>query len=681
MASFLKWALASICVTSLPLSGFEWEKLSLLPTDANLSFVLNSEGVFVAAGGPDLIYSQDSGDNWKTVTESATATFTGLTYGNGRFIATMNNGSALVSDDGKLWKTNIVASTPVSSIIFANGLFVVGTSTGVIMTSTNGETWTSYPGIAAGDLNLAVHGNGRFLLVEGAAQTNRIYGVTSTDGVGWTRIVLTGIPTAVCEPVFGCHNLLGMSELTFGAGKFAAGVAYGQFNFPSRNYVISTDAQNWTEGPTWGLGIAFEDGTFYSFSSLPLIWTSSDLTNRVAHSIPAPATAISTGDAATVAVGPLATIMTGSSLDTLRRVDNAEKGLDNVWGLTVAGQTVVLVGSRNSSTGANNDATILTSTNGGKDFIRAQLPAGAPKYPFTDVEFGNGVYVAIGPTIYNSVDGLTWAPSSNPSSAVKKDIAYANRVWRAVGGADILTSTNGVDFEIYNTGSTTIYLHGIAGGDGKWIAVGTSGAFYRWTGNTWSLSGTDEGTDLYAIAYGDGKFVAVGENGRVYQSPDGLAWTSKRIIGARALTSVTFASGYFVAIEENTKRSYFSNDGGLTWTTALLPYPDPLATFWAVSSDGSTVYSAGLTRTLSHVVYKAKLAADLILSGAMTADRHFRLGITAPADGIYHIYSSTDAAAANWTSRGTVNLTAGANEWIDPNPIADRMFYQTRREP
>lgn len=82
--------------------------------------------------------------SWTTTGTSGSSTFTGVAYGNGRFVSVGIGGVRQYSTDGINW-TNV---TPVSSdtplkIRFINGEFWAPEGVGYIRRSTDGETWSS----------------------------------------------------------------------------------------------------------------------------------------------------------------------------------------------------------------------------------------------------------------------------------------------------------------------------------------------------------------------------------------------------------------------------------------------------------------------------------------------------------------------------------------------------------
>lgn len=120
------------------------------------------------------------------------------------------------------------------------------------------------------------------------------------------------------------------------------------------------------------------------------------------------------------------------------------------------------------------------------------------------------------------------------------------------------------------------YLWGIASNGTRLVAVGTEGRILTSTdGVTWEVRSTG-GTDwLLGVAY-DGndyskQFVAVGDKGRIFSSRDGLTWTAAAGVPTSArLNNVCFGTynsaygGLWVAVGEG-GTVVASSDNGLTW--------------------------------------------------------------------------------------------------------------------
>jgi hypothetical protein len=112
-------------------------------------------------------------------------------------------------------------------------------------------------------------------------------------------------------------------------------------------------------------------------------------------------------------------------------------------------------------------------------------------------------------------------------------------------------------------------MHGIAWGNGKFVAGGTSSTMvYSADGVTWTpvADSTFDGS-INAIVYDGGKFVAGGNYGKMATSTDGITWTAvsdSKFGSTSAIHAIAYGDGKFVAVGYNGKMATSSN--GETWT-------------------------------------------------------------------------------------------------------------------
>jgi hypothetical protein len=113
-------------------------------------------------------------------------------------------------------------------------------------------------------------------------------------------------------------------------------------------------------------------------------------------------------------------------------------------------------------------------------------------------------------------------------------------------------------------------LFGLAGGDGKIVAVGQSGTVFSSTdGTVWTRQQLSNVPTLTAAAWFEGvapQFVAVGDGGTIVTSTDGgVSWTVRQTTQPwEELSSVAAGVG-LVATSASLPRVYTSSDG-VTWT-------------------------------------------------------------------------------------------------------------------
>src|SRR5690606_26792892 len=151
---------------------------------------------------------------WREQTSADDIYWTGVTYGNGLFVAVGRNApgenGVMTSEDGVEWTMRTEAmDNSWTNVTYGGGQFVAVSSNGglkQIMTSTDGIDWTSRS-IPGGEANInwadIVYGNGRFVAVASSAYTLARTTMTSEDGITWTMIlqqrrsVGTASPTAM----------------------------------------------------------------------------------------------------------------------------------------------------------------------------------------------------------------------------------------------------------------------------------------------------------------------------------------------------------------------------------------------------------------------------------------------------------------------------------------------------
>lgn len=93
---------------------------------------------------------------------------------------------------------------------------------------------------------------------------------------------------------------------------------------------------------------------------------------------------------------------------------------------------------------------------------------------------------------------------------------------------------------------TANQLHGVAYGDGKFVAVGELGTIVvSGDGTNWSRVASGVTTPLYAVACGDRGFVAVG-GGTILRSIHGINWFRCPPQAYASLNAVTYGAGRFV---------------------------------------------------------------------------------------------------------------------------------------
>ena len=182
--------------------GSTWSTASLSASSTWADFASNGTDRIIAISSDGLVSTTTTLSSWSAATALPSATWTGIAYGNGKWVAIGNSSTTLIvaisTNNGTSWTTttyNTPGETFVdtfTSITFGGGLFVVtGSSNGLILRSANAVNWSSVaPDPSLGDWRVVKWGQGTFVALAGNnGNTQRI--ATSPDGVSWTLRVLT----------------------------------------------------------------------------------------------------------------------------------------------------------------------------------------------------------------------------------------------------------------------------------------------------------------------------------------------------------------------------------------------------------------------------------------------------------------------------------------------------------
>jgi hypothetical protein len=319
-----------------------------------------------------------------------TVDLSGLTYGNGTFVAVGSTRvgpafvttSILTSTDATTWtsRTAGILDQIYYGVTFGGGTFVAvglrnpALRTSAIAVSSNGVAWTRPDFVTSGTLFGVAYGNGLFVTVgsDTVTATNQPSGriATSTDGAIWTDRSSSTTPP--------------LSAVAFGDGRF---VAVG-----GTNVVTSIDGITWR---SWGSAtasnaITYGNGVFVDAGSRGTIQTSANgdtWTSRstgTTHAL----FGIAYGKGRFVAVGNFGVIL--ASDDGIAWT-NMDSGFTNsiLYAVTYGAGTFVAVGYPSLDTGFS---TVLTSPDGfawtSRTPVSVQTLRGAA--------YGNGTFVVVG---------------------------------------------------------------------------------------------------------------------------------------------------------------------------------------------------------------------------------------------------------------------------------------------
>ena len=420
-------------------------------------------GLFAAVGDNGVLLTSPDGAVWTRRNSGTQRWLWGVSYGNGRFVATglPVTGTVvdvLVSANGVDWSARSSGTAnDLRAATYGNGLYVAVGYNGQVVSSSDGNLWVNRRSDIFDSLLSVAYGNGRFVAVGGDFSFSQAAIVTSLGAGSWTR-VHSGVTNAA------------LYAMTQASGQFV-GVGYGG------RVMTSADGASWS---------------FRDAGASESLW------------------GIVAGQGLLVAVGERGQIpdfVECANLDEPQFRDDAA-----AYGRGVREQPV----RRGRRAGDHLDlahAAIWTHRDAGT------------LVSLTGVTYANGRFVAVGleGTILGSDDGVVWTPRESGTSNQLNSVAFGNGLFVAVGNLDrVVTSTDGVTWALSAPGPGP-WLNKIAFEAGNFAAV--SGAlsvppaiFSSADGANWTQRFAGARPWLLSIGHGNGTFLALGMNGSILQS-------------------------------------------------------------------------------------------------------------------------------------------------------------------
>lgn len=199
---------------------------------------------------------------------------------------------------------------------------------------------------------------------------------------------------------------------------------------------------------------------------------------------------------------------------------------------------------------------------------------------YEGVAFGNGRWVVVGDegTILSSPDGVDWNLENNPAAPSRlDDVAFGNGVFVAIGRGPkmVLTSPDGQTWtkrEPALSGCMEVIFDGTrftALLSGGFIAVSTNGADWA------QPARVPVKNDVGGLAFGNGTHVEVGykKTGfppEVFSSIDFTNWVPRDSKLSENLMNVGFGLGLFIAVGQG--GSLATSPDGIEWTPRTVPH-------------------------------------------------------------------------------------------------------------
>ncbi len=418
------------------------------------------------------------------------------------------------------WANPYPVGNELTSITYGNGMFVATGDDGVILTSANGETWDIQDSGTSNYLDGATWLDNKFWCVGSGVVLN------STDGINWIN---PNTGAAVSGSSIGyngsCYVITSSSS-----------VRYSDDDGANWNLINLGTIFGWSYRMLWDItwdGSQFvvvgDQGTVVT-SPDGIAWT--EQTSPVSEHL----RAISYNGTTFAAIGNGGAIITstdGASW-TQQTSGTSSQLLDITWD----GSQFVAVG--NPST-AGEKICVLTSPDGTtwtkhNDDFRASFAGVAWNGSDTLAAVGFNGAIAV------SSDGTDWDKISHGTVQTLNDVVWNGNQYVAIGmNGVIVTSPDGINWADHSLTMTEVApltlipdLKAVTWGNGQFVAVGnwiivTSPDGVSWTGQ-WA-SPVINFRDVIWAGEPLNLFVAAGPGNKISTSADGVTWTEKSIIG------------------------------------------------------------------------------------------------------------------------------------------------------
>jgi hypothetical protein len=240
-------AVGGLSIISYSENGSEWGPPNVTAQTAASESLhgvdCDPAGLCIAVGSNGTVFYSSTGTSWTEATTTFDHSFTGVAYGNSRWVAVgqtsdESSGVIIYSDDSGVTWTEAI-STGVSlfnDVAYGNGIWIASSRASQQYWSTDGITWTvidlqnSITDQTSGFwLRDIVYGNGVWVGV--GANGLVVYSATPTDDTSWSR----GAHSSEYDPLTGVN---------YGDGRF---IAVGGGSGWAPKIIVSDDnGQTWT---------------------------------------------------------------------------------------------------------------------------------------------------------------------------------------------------------------------------------------------------------------------------------------------------------------------------------------------------------------------------------------------------------------------------------------------------
>ena len=513
-----------VLLLSLPLSASAqtaYQQLivrSPLPTAGNVNGLKFENGKFFATvDGSSQLLSSDDGVTWELHETGHTGGLKDVAYGNGVYMVTSaGSGPAFVSPDLENWTSIFSSNLPSNNdnVYFHNGLFYFGGAQWEdnpgISTTVDGTSFTEVATPGESTIRDIVFANNQFVAIGDNLEI-----MTSPDGVTWTvQTVDVGIDPETLAG--GLLHINYLNSMYVEGGK-------------SNTILTSSDGVTWTlrefsEDSSWFFDSYYSGGTYYFPGRQGKLWTTTNWT-------------------------------TWTSIDTTAS--------DDIYGIKNNGSVTVVAGRQGEILTTNNFSTWTNQKSGFEENMVGAAYGG---------EAGSMVFVIVDDrgSVWKGTDGINWENTFTPGVEFNPQwLLWEDEKFVAMSsqGEYILSPTGNSGqwslptdgFEGFTRLNNVKYLNDL------WWVVGDDGIIRSSTNLTnWDSFDVAISDDFEDITYGDGLYVAVGSNGIIYTSPDGTTWTARTSGTTNRITGVSYGNGKFVAV--GSSRTALTSTDGITWS-------------------------------------------------------------------------------------------------------------------
>jgi hypothetical protein len=426
------------------------------------------------------------------------------------FVAVANNGTTanvMYSSDGNVWSNATVGgymNDAWLAVTYGNGTFVASANDGIFtrfMSSPNGQYWDIFLSTIPFSSNCITYGNGYFAALSSNTAVPRVaVNAELSLQAGYHDWKYSTVPSASYTGItYGPQGFVGVSPTQFTLeislqfwfnpaqvstsnklnSSYWSGLAYGNGTFVAAGNGLIQGTRN--QGNTWNsfqvsnlscITYSQNLGTFVAIANTFTngTYTSQDGLNWTQHTnlpvnVPSATTSITYGN------GLFVSVLKGNSTVLYSR--------DGVyWNTTTNGTVSAQWGSvayGNGTYVAVGQNSAMTSPDG-VNWTQQTVPSDT----WSSIVYGNGRFVAVansGGSMYSS-NGASWLPGDLPTDTWSS-VTYGNGYFMAVsnnGTRPVAYSQDGINWSTQTTGFQTTNWGSIAFGQNTFMALNAQGA-------------------------------------------------------------------------------------------------------------------------------------------------------------------------------------------------------------